>query len=156
MANLKSFYYPAMVIEKQAIRELEGGKAVLNLIVERTEELIEGFKEKVEKRIVLFNRKAREADTHIGLGDCVIFSKCRKSAREFTTEKQNQVQTVDILAENFQVEITKAKFLKISESLMAMNAIPTSSELEFTDEDAAAIAKKAALGITGTNVTPDI
>jgi len=156
MANLKSFYYPAMVIEKQAIRELEGGKAVLNLIVERTEELIEGFKEKVEKRIVLFNRKAREADTHIGLGDCVIFSKCRRSPRDFTTEKQNQVQTVDILAENFQVEITKSKFLKISESLMAMNAIPESSELEFTDEDAAAIAKKASLGITGTNVTPDI
>jgi len=156
MANLRSFPYPAMVVEKQAVRELDGGKAVLNLIVERTEELVEGFKEKFEKRIVLFNRKAREADANINLGDCVIFSQCRKSARDFTTEKQNHVQTVDILAENFQVESSKAKFLKISESLMAMNAIPTSSELEFTDEDAAAIAKKASLGITGTNVTPDI
>lgn len=146
MANVKSFYYPGVVLEKSEIKELDDGKSVLNMIVERTIELFEGFTEKVEKRIVLFNRKAREADAQVSVGDCVIFSKCKRSPRSFTTDKGNFVETVDILAESFQVESTRAKFNKISATLLSMHVIPESSDLDFTEADAEFLSGKAVDG----------
>ncbi len=142
MANLKSFYFPGEVVEIKEIRELDNGKSVLNIIAACTVEVVEGFKETVEKTMVLFARKADEADEKINEGDCVIFSRCKRNPRVFTTEAGNTIESVDIIAEQFQV-MSKSVFAKVSNGLISAGKVPDMSELDFTDEDLAAITKKA-------------
>jgi hypothetical protein len=147
MANLKSFYYPGEVVEIKEPREMDSGQTVLNIIVKRTVEVIEDFKDEIEKTAVFFGRKADEAKK-LKVGDMVVLSRCRRNPRTFVTEKGSVIDTVDIIAENFQ-SVPKAKFAAISEAFEKKGVIPTPDELEFTDEDAAALAALAAKGESG-------
>jgi len=156
MAKALSFYYPGKVVEKLEIHELENDKSVINMIVQHTQEVVKGFKEDFEKRIVMFSRKAEEADSQIEKGDYVIFSRCKRNPREFTTEAGNEIKTVDILAEQFKV-VPKKDFDTIAKAL-AKN-VPDMNSLEFNTDDATFLANKAALvtqKAAGTEEAADI
>jgi SpoVK/Ycf46/Vps4 family AAA+-type ATPase len=115
------------------------GKSVINMWVERTEEIIEGIKEEVRARIVLFGDLAEKAEDQIDEGKIVMFTNCQRNPRTYVTDLGTEVETVDIVARGFKV-LTKTQYEKARDQIDAMSL--TSSELEFTDKDRQAIYAK--------------
>ena len=143
MANLNAFYFPGQIVEKKELHELEEkGTSVINFVAKFTQEVVAGFKEDFEKRIVMFARKAEEAEETIEKGDFVIFSCCKRNPRQFTTDAGNDIKSVDILAEQFKV-VKAADFPRIAKALKA--DIPDMNLLAFTDADARMLKAKGAI-----------
>ncbi len=144
MANLNAFYFPGQIVEKKELHELETkGTSVINFVAKFSQEIVKGFKEDFEKRIVMFARKAEEAEETIEEGDFVIFSCCKRNPRQFTTEAGNDIKSVDILAEQFKV-VKEKDFPAIAKALKA--DIPDMNLLNFTDADQAMLKAKGAIG----------
>lgn len=141
MANIKSFHLPGMIVEKKPIKDLDGGKSVINFVVSYAQEVVEGFTEEIEKTIVLFSRKAIEADNGIEEGDFVVFSGCKRNPRTYTTLSGNTVEQLDIIAEQFKV-VDIEQFENITAALVKAGKVPDMSDLAFTDEDAEALITK--------------
>jgi len=151
MANLNAFYFPGQIVEKKELHELETkGTSVINFVAKFSQEIVKGFKEDFEKRIVMFARKAEEAEEKIKEGDFVIFSCCKRNPRQFTTEAGNDIKSVDILAEQFKV-VKEKDFPAIAKALK--ESIPDMNLLNFTDADAAILKAKGAIS---EGDTPDV
>jgi hypothetical protein len=130
MANENRF--AGTVEEISELRILDSGKAVTNITVSKTQEIIAGIKEQVRARIVLFADLAEKAHTELEEGKVAMFTDCQRNPRAYTTDKGTYVETVDVVSRGF-VPLSKAQYEKAKDQIEALS-IPV-SELVFTETD---------------------
>jgi hypothetical protein len=133
--------FAGIIMEKSELNELTStGKAVINLVVAKTEEIIAGIKEQIEARVVLFGPLAARADAELEEGKVVMFN-VQKNPRIYVTEKGTRVETVDLVARGYTV-LTKTQYEKAKDQIEAMSF--SANDLIFTDEDREAATKQLA------------
>jgi single-stranded DNA-binding protein len=132
--------FAGTVEEISELRRLNSGRAVTNVTLSRTQEIIKGIKEKVKARIVLFADLAEKAHTELEKGKVVMAYNASRNPRVYTTEKGTTVETVDVVAREFEV-LESAVYKKARKQIDELSF--SAQDLQFTDKDREAI--KAAL-----------
>lgn len=115
------------------------GRSVINMWVERMEEIIPGIPEAIRARIVLFGDLAEKAEAEIEEGKVVMFTNCQRNPRIYVTENGTEVEAVDVVARGFRV-LSKAQYEKARAEIDKLSL--TTDELEFTKADREAILAK--------------
>jgi hypothetical protein len=130
MANSR---FVGVIADKSTVNSTKTtGKAVLNLTVEKSRELVAGIMETVKARVVLFGADAEKAEAKLDVGKVVLFSDIRRNPRIYTTEAGTQVESVDLVARGFDI-LKKADYEANKDALEKL-CIDLNT-LEFTDED---------------------
>jgi hypothetical protein len=138
MANADRF--AGVVAEISDLNKTDtSGKPVINLWIERTEEIIEGIKEEIRARIVLFGSLAQKAAEEIEEGKVVMFTNCRRNPRAYVTDRGTEVETVDLVAQGYTV-LTKTQYERAKDQIAARSI--SIDQLYFTDEDREKILSK--------------
>ncbi len=134
----KKNVFAGKIEEKQELSTYNDKDSVINLIVSTKKVIAGTITTTIKRTIVLFKGDAVKADRSLKVGDMALFTEVERSPRIYKNKKQEEIQVLDLRANGF-TKLTAKEFKDNKDALADLMI----TELDFTDEDGAKLAKQA-------------